>query len=240
MRKSDGRLPEWTHGLGVVEDGNACYDSMESIGDGGEDPWGDRILRVGIGKSDRVPYAHGDQAGNELSPPAPSARRDASGRVIGFPARLRRQDVEYSTCRDLLTRYGDRSIIMPMHRLLVVAMLLQSLALVGPAQPAAAPVASGACSSAATCCCTGETGPDRCAPDGQAVVCMCGPGVPDDGSKAPLPRDGTQRAPFLALVLSNITVVLPEPSRAVLRQPGTPSPVTTHNEIQALLCVWRT
>ncbi len=129
---------------------------------------------------------------------------------------------------------------MPMRTLLVVAMLLQSLALVGPAQRAAAPVASGACSSAATCCCTGRSGPDRCAPDGRAAVCMCGPNAPDDGPKAPLPRDGTQRAPFLALVLASITVVLPEPSRSAVTQPRTPSPGTSHNEIQALLCVWRT
>ncbi|TDJ59266.1 MAG: hypothetical protein E2O40_00285 [Planctomycetota bacterium] len=127
-----------------------------------------------------------------------------------------------------------------MHRLLVIAMLLQSLALVGPAQPAAAPIPSGGCSSAATCCCTGSSGPDRCAPQGQTVVCMCGPSVPDDGPKAPLPRDGTQRAPFLALVLSSIAVVLPEPSRSAVTQPGTPSPGTSHHEIQALLCVWRT
>lgn len=57
MGQPDDRLPEWTHGLGVVEDGNACYYPMESIGDGIEDPWGERILRIGIGKTDHVPFA---------------------------------------------------------------------------------------------------------------------------------------------------------------------------------------
>ena len=129
---------------------------------------------------------------------------------------------------------------MPMRSLLVVAMLLQSLALVGAAQPAATPVVSGACSSAATCCCTGRSGPDRCAPAGRAVVCMCGPSAPDNGPKAPLPRDGTQRAPFLALLLSSIAVKLPEPPRCSVLPAGVTSPATSHNEIQALLCVWRT
>ena len=129
---------------------------------------------------------------------------------------------------------------MPMRTLLVVAMLLQSLALVGPAQRAAAPVASGACSSAATCCCTGRSGPDRCAPVERAALCMCGPSAPDDGPEAPLPREGTQWAPFLALSVSSIAVKLPEPTRYALTQAGTPSPSTSHNEIQALLCVWRT
>ena len=129
---------------------------------------------------------------------------------------------------------------MPMRSLLVVAMLLQSLALVGAAQPAATPVASGACSSAATCCCTGASGPDRCAPAGRAAVCMCGPSAPDDGPKAPLPRDGTQRAPFLALLLSSVAVKLPEPPRCSVLPAGVMSPATSHNETQALLCVWRT
>ncbi len=129
---------------------------------------------------------------------------------------------------------------MPMRCLLVVAMLLQSLALVGAARPAATPVVSGACSSAATCCCTGASGPDRCAPAGRAVVCMCGPSAPNDGPKAPLPRDGTQRAPFLALWLSSIAVKLPEPTWYAASPARTPRPVCSHNEIQALLCVWRT
>ncbi len=129
---------------------------------------------------------------------------------------------------------------MPMRTLLVVAMLLQSLALVGAAQPAAALVTSGGCSSAATCCCTGESGPDRCAPAGRAVVCMCNPSASDDGPKAPLPRDGTQRAPFLALSLTSIAVRLPEPPRYSLLPARASSPATAHNETQALLCVWRT
>ncbi len=129
---------------------------------------------------------------------------------------------------------------MPMRSLLVVAMLLQSLALFGPAQPAAALVTNGACSSAATCCCTGESGPDRCAATEQAAACMCGPGAPDDGPKAPMPREGTQRAPFLALLLTSIAVKLPEPPRRSVLPAGAPSPATSHNETQALLCVWRT
>ncbi len=129
---------------------------------------------------------------------------------------------------------------MPMRSLLVVAMLLQSLALFGPARPAAAPVVSGGCSSAATCCCTGASGPDRCVPAGRPAACMCGPSAPADGPDAPMPRDGTQRAPFLALLLTSIAVKLPEPPRRSVLPAGAPSPGTSHNEIQALLCVWRT
>ena len=57
MGEPDDRLPEWTRGLGVVEDGSARYYPVESIGDGIEDPWGDRILTVGIGATDHVPFA---------------------------------------------------------------------------------------------------------------------------------------------------------------------------------------
>ena len=129
---------------------------------------------------------------------------------------------------------------MPMRSLLVVAILLQSLALLVPAQPAAALVTSGGCSSAATCCCTGRSGPDRCAPVGRAAVCMCNPSAPDDGPKAPMPRDGTQRASFLALLLTSIAVKLPEPPRCSVLPARAPSPAASRNEIQALLCVWRT
>ena len=127
-----------------------------------------------------------------------------------------------------------------MRTLLVVAMLLQSLALFGPVLPADAPAVSGGCSSAATCCCTGATGPDRCEPTEQVVACMCGPSAPVDGPAAPMPRDGTQRVPFLALWLTGIAVQLPEPTRYAVRPARAPSPATARNEIQALLCVWRT
>ncbi len=57
MDKPDDRLPEWTHGLGVVDGGDACYYPMKSIRGGIEDEWGNRILRVGVGKTDHVPFA---------------------------------------------------------------------------------------------------------------------------------------------------------------------------------------
>ena len=69
---------------------------------------------------------------------------------------------------------------------------------------------------------------------------MCGPSAPADGPVAPMPRDGTQRVPFLALWLTSIVVKMPEPSRYAVPPVGAPSPGTSRNEIQALLCVWRT
>jgi hypothetical protein len=57
MGEPDDRLPEWTIGLGVVEAGDARYYPVKSIGGGIEDPWGDRILKIGIGETDRVPFA---------------------------------------------------------------------------------------------------------------------------------------------------------------------------------------
>ena len=69
---------------------------------------------------------------------------------------------------------------------------------------------------------------------------MCGPSAPDDGPVAPMPRDGTQRAPFLALWLPSIVVKMPEPSRYAVPPARAPSPGASHNEIQALLCVWQT
>ena len=69
---------------------------------------------------------------------------------------------------------------------------------------------------------------------------MCGPSAPDDVPAAPMPRDGTQRAPVLALLLTGITVELPEPIRCSVLPAMAANPATSRNEIQALLCVWRT
>ena len=57
MGVPDKRLPEFTRGLGVVEEGRACYYPLRSIGDGIKDAWGDRVLSVNIGRTDRVPFA---------------------------------------------------------------------------------------------------------------------------------------------------------------------------------------
>ena len=139
----------------------------------------------------------------------------------------------------MLTSWGDRSIIMRMRTVLVIAMLLQSLALAGPAHPAAAPMARGGCSSSATCCCTGESGPDRCAPVGRAIVCMCGD-ASESRPAAPAPRQGKDRTPLLALPVTLLGTKLPNPVRYSLQpKPGRDSGAS-HNEIQALLCVWRT
>ena len=57
MGKPDLRLPEWTIGLGVVVDGAACYYPMKSIGEGIEDRWQGRVLKIGIDETDHAPFA---------------------------------------------------------------------------------------------------------------------------------------------------------------------------------------
>ena len=139
----------------------------------------------------------------------------------------------------MLTPWGDRSIIMRMRTLLVIAMLLQSLALAGLAHPAAAAMASGGCSSLDTCCCTGKSGPDRCAPMGRTMVCMCGD-ASEPTAPAPAPREGKDRTTLLALTVTVVGTTLPNPVRYALRPMRDPDTGASHNEIQALLCVWRT
>jgi hypothetical protein len=60
MERRDDRLPEMTHGLGVRVGGEARFYPTSAIGDGVEDDWSGRVLRVQVGKVDRIPYAEWD------------------------------------------------------------------------------------------------------------------------------------------------------------------------------------
>ncbi len=57
MGDADGRLPEHTHGLGVVVDGETRFYPMSRIGGGIEDAWGERVLSVSIDSRDGIPQA---------------------------------------------------------------------------------------------------------------------------------------------------------------------------------------
>ncbi len=121
----------------------------------------------------------------------------------------------------------------------VIALLLQLLAPTGPTRIVDAPAIGGTCDCVTACCCGGGSASDHCAPV-PAEICACDSGFQERGPEAPLPRDGKKLTPLLALGLTGIAVTLPDPSRHALRPKAEPAPTTSHNEVQALLCVWRT
>ncbi len=100
---------------------------------------------------------------------------------------------------------------MSMRVLIVIALLLQSLATVGPRAVDASAI-DETCSCATVCCCGDGSASDQCARE-PVAVCMCAPVLPERVPEAPPPRDGKQFAPFLALSLTGIAVTLPDPSR---------------------------
>ncbi len=57
MAEVDPRLPEMEQGLGVMADGQARFFATRDIGDGIDDDWDGRTLRVEVGPIDRVPFA---------------------------------------------------------------------------------------------------------------------------------------------------------------------------------------
>lgn len=57
MGKKDGRLPEMTRGLGVVQGGEVRFYPVDALDGGVEDDWSGRALRVKLGAVDRVPFA---------------------------------------------------------------------------------------------------------------------------------------------------------------------------------------
>ncbi len=57
MGEKDTRLPEFTQGLGVVVDEQACFYVMNEIGDSIQDDWGGRVLSVKRNPIDSVPFA---------------------------------------------------------------------------------------------------------------------------------------------------------------------------------------
>ncbi len=139
-----------------------------------------------------------------------------------------------------LIRAGDLSIMaIRMRILLAIALLLQSLGPLALAQGVEAPLSGGPCECAATCCCGGAA-VSHCA-TGPVAVCMCNtePDVPER-APAPLPRDGQELTPVLAPSPIGVVAALPEPTSSVMRAAAAIRPHLSHNEIQALLGVWRT
>ena len=65
MSAVDGRLPEDTIGLGVIEGGTTRFYRLDQIGDGITDEWSGRKLRVAIDEVDHVPGACWEDASDE-------------------------------------------------------------------------------------------------------------------------------------------------------------------------------
>lgn len=63
MAQSDDRLPDMTHGIGIVVDKEARFYPMAKIGSGLTDNWGNKTLRIAIGEEDSVPYAEWQDGG---------------------------------------------------------------------------------------------------------------------------------------------------------------------------------
>lgn len=120
---------------------------------------------------------------------------------------------------------------MSMRVLLAIALLGQSFALAGPMRIVDALAAGGACDCGTVCCC--GDGTDAC-------MCAAGPDQPQRRPEAPAPRDGKNLAPLLALPLTGVVARRPDLARLALRPKAQPVPDKSHNEVQALLCVWRT
>lgn len=60
MGEADTRLPEWTHGLGVIDGDQARYYPMKSIGEGIEEDWAGRTIRIAVDEVDNIPFAQWD------------------------------------------------------------------------------------------------------------------------------------------------------------------------------------
>ena len=117
---------------------------------------------------------------------------------------------------------------MNMRVLLVITLLLlQSVASIGVTRTVEAPASGGSCACGTSCCCG-------------VCTCQAGPDLPQRRPDAPPPRDGKEVAPFLALDQTGLEVRLVDPARHALRPKAEPAPTRSHNETQALLCVWRT
>ena len=130
---------------------------------------------------------------------------------------------------------------MSMRVLLIIALLSQLLWPIGLVRTVDASASGGPCGCGPVCCCSDGSVSDHCNPQ-PADVCMCNANSqdPEPGPMAPPTRNGKELAPFLALSLASVVAILPEPFRQPSRPKAQPSPTTSHNEVQALLCVWRT
>jgi hypothetical protein len=132
---------------------------------------------------------------------------------------------------------------MPLRLVLILTLLVQQLALpaVGSSSGQVA-----ACLEASCClvvetetCCGGVVREMRCGKTGGSV-CLCGlePGDPEPTPEAPRPSERQELAPIVAALLGS-AIDLPT-TVASQAPPAALAIVRSHNETQALLCIWRT
>lgn len=131
-----------------------------------------------------------------------------------------------------------------MRVVLMLALLFHSFGgLVSPAAVHAQ--AMGACfggPKSESCCCCEPVESDQCCTPAPMDACQCdmGPGEPERLPEAPFPREGSESAPFFASS-ANVTVMeLPDASRHAVSPKAEPRGHLSHNQVQAILCVWQT
>lgn len=132
---------------------------------------------------------------------------------------------------------------MPIRLILILTLLMQQLAL--PAVVSAASqteecVETSCCQVVETKTCCGETVQEmRCGKTG-GRECLCGlqPGDSEPAPDAPRPTERNEIAPVLVALIASV-IDLPTPIRSQI-PPVAPAVSRTHNETQALLCIWRT
>lgn len=132
---------------------------------------------------------------------------------------------------------------MPIRLILILTLLVQQLALpvaMSSAAQAEECVETSCCQVVETKSCCGETIREmQCGKTG-GHECLCGlqPGDPEPAPEAPRPSERNEITPVL-IALTGSVIELPKPAR-LQAPPATLALVRTHNETQALLCIWRT
>ncbi|MCK4873857.1 MAG: hypothetical protein KAS72_14145 [Phycisphaerales bacterium] len=130
---------------------------------------------------------------------------------------------------------------MPVRLLLILAILIQQLALpiaIGRAEPAEC-AATSCCQLVETTSCCGETVlVHSCAKTGGACHCSDRPGDSEPAPKAPRPQRQHDLEPVFVAGPSS-AVDSPTEAPAYVRL-TCPAIHRTHNETQALLCIWTT
>lgn len=132
---------------------------------------------------------------------------------------------------------------MPLRLILILMLLVQQLALpavVSGAAQAEECVETSCCQVVESKTCCGETVREmRCGKTG-GIECLCGlqPGDSEPAPEAPRPAERNDIAPALVALVGSV-IDLPRPVRAQA-PPALPAIVRSHNETQALLCIWRT
>lgn len=132
---------------------------------------------------------------------------------------------------------------MPLRVILILTLLVQQLALPAAFSSAAQIeecIATSCCQIVDTKTCCGEMVREmRCGKTG-GHECLCGleSGDSEPAPEAPRPTDRNEVTPVLVAPIGSV-VDLPRLMRSQVL-PAAPAVVRTHNETQALLCIWRT